>query len=129
MLFEKLPYDSFGGKFTSFMYETPTAVSFVRDALKRGLALGRRLGTNPFKYGLVAGTDTHIAAAGYTDERKHPGMAAPGPRREASCRLGCRTTPSSIPEVWRCCGRRRTPATRSSRPCGGARPMARAARG
>ena len=76
--FEKLPYDSFGGKFTSFMYEAPTPVSFVRDALKRGLALGRRLGTNPFKYGLIAGTDTHIAAAGYTDERKHPGHGGAG---------------------------------------------------
>jgi hypothetical protein len=76
--FEKLSYDSFGGKFTSFMYEAPTAVSFVRDALKRGLALGRRLGANPFKYGLVASTDTHIAAAGYTDERAHPGHGGAG---------------------------------------------------
>ncbi len=76
--FEKLPYDSFGGKFSRFMYEAPTASNFVRDALKQGLALGRRLGANPFKYGIVASTDTHLAAAGFTDERAHPGHGGAG---------------------------------------------------
>jgi hypothetical protein len=32
---------------------------YVREALKNGLALERMLGTNPFKYGLAGGTDTH----------------------------------------------------------------------
>jgi hypothetical protein len=76
--FEKLSYDSFGGKFTWFMKEPPAGSNFVRDALKRGLALGRRLGANPFKYGIVASTDTHLGAAGFVDERSHPGHGGAG---------------------------------------------------
>ncbi len=32
---------------------------YARDALKNGLMLEQRLGTNPFKFGIVAGTDMH----------------------------------------------------------------------
>jgi hypothetical protein len=32
---------------------------YLREALKNGLKAGRDLGTNPFKYGLASGTDTH----------------------------------------------------------------------
>jgi len=32
---------------------------YVRDALKNGLMLEQQVGVNPFKYGFVAGTDTH----------------------------------------------------------------------
>jgi hypothetical protein len=32
---------------------------YVRDALKNGLMLEQQVGVNPFKYGLVGGTDTH----------------------------------------------------------------------
>lgn len=34
---------------------------YAREALKTGLRLQQELGTNPFKFGLVAGTDTHNA--------------------------------------------------------------------
>jgi hypothetical protein len=76
--FEKLPYDSFGGRYLSSMRHAPAPSNFVRDALKRGLALGRQLGANPFKYGIIASTDTHLAAAGFTDERNHPGHGGAG---------------------------------------------------
>ncbi len=33
--------------------------SYLRDALSAGLVLQRRLGTNPFKYGFVGGSDLH----------------------------------------------------------------------
>lgn len=36
---------------------------YVREALKNGLALEKKLGTNPFKYGLAGGTDTHNGLA------------------------------------------------------------------
>ncbi|MGE0387882.1 MAG: DUF3604 domain-containing protein [Gammaproteobacteria bacterium] len=35
------------------------AGEYVREALKTGLALGSRLGENPFKFGLVGSTDSH----------------------------------------------------------------------
>jgi Protein of unknown function (DUF3604) len=34
---------------------------YARDALKNGLKIEQDLGTNPFKFGLAAGTDTHNA--------------------------------------------------------------------
>lgn len=34
---------------------------YVREALKNGLKLEEKFGTNPFKYGIVSGTDTHTA--------------------------------------------------------------------
>jgi len=34
---------------------------YLREALKNGLKLEKELGTNPFKYGMAAGTDTHNA--------------------------------------------------------------------
>lgn len=77
--FEKLPYDRFGAKFSIFVSkEVPTAGSFVRDALKQGLLVGRKTGSNPFKFGVVGSTDTHIAAAGMTAEEGHPGHGGAG---------------------------------------------------
>ena len=42
--------------------------SFVRDALKRGLEYEAKLGTNPFKYGMIGSTDTHNSTPGNTVE-------------------------------------------------------------
>jgi hypothetical protein len=36
---------------------------YLREALKNGLKLEQDLGTNPFKYGMAAGTDTHNSLA------------------------------------------------------------------
>lgn len=43
--------------------KTPEMIHFeyVREALKQGLKLEKSLGTNPFKFGLVSGTDAHTA--------------------------------------------------------------------
>ncbi len=37
----------------------PRPGDYVRSALKTGLALGRSLGVNPFKFGLIGSTDAH----------------------------------------------------------------------
>ena len=47
--------------------------SFVRNVLKDGLAIERRLGVNPFKLGLIASTDNHNGTPGNTDEKDWPG--------------------------------------------------------
>jgi hypothetical protein len=77
--FEKLAYDRFGPKF-SFMArnEPPTAQNFVRNALMRGLAQQASIGANSLKYGIIASTDTHIAAPGLTAEKDHPGHGGAG---------------------------------------------------
>ena len=77
--FENLPYGSFGAKFTPFSREpAPGRSSFVRGALGIGLRLQAAIGANPFRYGIIASTDTHIAAPGLTAERGHPGHGGAG---------------------------------------------------
>jgi hypothetical protein len=36
---------------------------YAREALKRGLALEKKLGTNPYKFGMVGATDSHTSLA------------------------------------------------------------------
>ena len=50
--------------------------SFVRGALASGLSELQRIGTNPFKLGLIGSTDTHLSAPGLVDEDQHRGHAA-----------------------------------------------------
>ena len=47
--------------------------SYTRHALTLGLAEEARLGVNPFKFGLMASTDTHNATPGSVEERSYPG--------------------------------------------------------
>jgi hypothetical protein len=47
--------------------------SYVRYALTEGLAEERRIGANPFKFGLIGSTDTHNGLAGGVEERSWPG--------------------------------------------------------
>jgi hypothetical protein len=47
--------------------------SYVRYALADGLAEEARIGVNPFKFGLMASTDTHNALAGGVEEKTWPG--------------------------------------------------------
>ena len=76
--FEKLPYDNFGGKFSSFMRHAPEDNNFLRNVLKTGLLEEERLGVNPFKLGLIASTDTHLGTPGAVDESAHPGHGGAG---------------------------------------------------
>ncbi len=47
--------------------------SYARYALVEGLAEEVRIGVNPFKFGLIASTDTHNGLAGGAEERSWPG--------------------------------------------------------
>jgi hypothetical protein len=75
---EKLPYDNFMGRFASFQRREPAALNFVRTALGMGLELGASLGTNPFAFGLIASTDTHLGTPGLVGERDYPGHGGAG---------------------------------------------------
>lgn len=76
--FELLPYTDFQGKYLSWLAAPPTRSSFVRDTLERGLLHEERVGANPFKFGIIASTDTHLAAAGAVEEQGHPGHGGAG---------------------------------------------------
>lgn len=95
--FELLEYDSFGGKNTGTVGGAPMEVlalfvpdeelpvskppeqsNFLRYALKKGLEQQATLGVNSFRYGLIASTDTHIAAPGLTMENNYAGHGGAG---------------------------------------------------
>lgn len=95
--FEKMGYDSFGGKNTGMaeggaldwltmfvdddtlpVTKPPEESNFLRYGLKKGLQQKAELGANSFKFGLISSTDTHIAAPGLTMEKNHPGHGGAG---------------------------------------------------
>ncbi len=45
-----------------------SSYSMVRDGLKEGLRQADRLGVNPFKYGFIGSTDTHLGTPADTEE-------------------------------------------------------------
>lgn len=51
---------------------------FVREALRDGLRVGKRTGVNPFKFGIVASTDTHLALPGAAEEDRFQGGGGAG---------------------------------------------------
>ncbi|MCA9511393.1 MAG: DUF3604 domain-containing protein [Myxococcales bacterium] len=79
--FEKLPYDSFAGVRQTpnvWHHMAPKRSAMVREALRKGLAVERRVGANPFKYGIVASTDTHLGTPGLTEEYQPYGHGGAG---------------------------------------------------
>lgn len=56
---------------------------YARSALKTGLQLERKLGVNPYKFGMVGSTDAHTSLAAVEEDNffgKHSGVE-PGPHR------------------------------------------------
>jgi hypothetical protein len=76
--FEKLPYDDFGGRYLAFRGRPPQRGQYAREALKRGLLLEMQLGANPFRFGLIASTDTHLGTPGLVSEHAFPGHGGAG---------------------------------------------------
>jgi hypothetical protein len=77
--FEKLAMDSFAGRFSSFTAEPPRARQFIRNILKEGLMEEERLGVNPFQFGLIGSTDTHLGTPGLVAESAdYPGHGGAG---------------------------------------------------
>ncbi len=75
--FELLPYKDFSSKFFSDNSNVP-ASSFVRYGLNRGIEIKDAYQINPFKYGFIASTDTHLATAGAVDETLMQGHGGAG---------------------------------------------------
>jgi hypothetical protein len=56
----------------------PETRDFVRDALGLGMQLQTELGVNPYKYGIIASTDTHLGTPGLVDETAFLGHGGAG---------------------------------------------------
>jgi len=77
--FEILPFSNLSTAFLEIITE-PDPTSFLRYAYGEGMKFETSLGTNPFQYGIIAGTDTHISAPGFVAEddfKGHGGAGAP----------------------------------------------------
>jgi hypothetical protein len=86
------------------------AGEYARAALKRGLAIEARLGTNPYKFGQIGSTDSHTSLATAQEDNffgKHSG-AEPKPGRmthdfmktEAGSIAGWQMVASGLAAVW-----------------------------
>ncbi len=83
---------------------------YAREALKNGLLLEARLGTNPYKFGMVGSTDSHTGLSTSEEDNffgKHSG-AEPSPDRmrhpftktEEGAVEGWKTVASGLAAVW-----------------------------
>jgi Protein of unknown function (DUF3604) len=84
------------GNLTMQRKSTPDmqAGNYVREALKRGLAIEARTGVNPYKFGLIGSTDSHTGLATGDENNffgKHSGVEPGAARASAPQNLGTTT--------------------------------------
>lgn len=75
--FEFIPYSNLSGPVLGLQSD-PEDRDFARFVLARGLDLRRTLGVNPFHYGFIGSTDTHLGIPGATSEERFPGHGGAG---------------------------------------------------
>ncbi|NQZ97854.1 MAG: DUF3604 domain-containing protein [Myxococcales bacterium] len=108
--FEKLDYDSFAGVQRMAALRPggevpkPKRSAMVREALKKGLLLQERLGTNPLKFGIIASTDTHLGAPGLVMEYDSKGHGGAGMSSATAMPVGLpdniEFNPGGLAVVW-----------------------------
>ena len=129
--FEKLPYNTLGGRINSRVAKpVGPAAGFVRRTLSEGFRYRREFGINPYQFGLIASTDDHLAAPGMVAEKDYFGHSDAGStlRRVLSVDTRFPMLPSSVLVGWQRSGPRKIPAIRCMLQCSGVRSMAAAAR-
>ncbi len=86
------------------------AGEYAREALKRGLAIESRLGTNPYKFGIVGATDSHTSLVTADEDNffgKHTGyepkpgrMSHPFMKTDSGTIEGWQMVASGLGAVW-----------------------------
>lgn len=86
------------------------AGEYAREALKNGMAIETRLGTNPYKFGLIGSTDSHTSLADAEEDNffgKHTGyepnpgrMTHPFMENENGTIMGWQMVASGLAAVW-----------------------------
>lgn len=103
--FEQLPYDSFGGQ-NIRMFSKPARPEggFLREVLRDGLRYQEKLGVNPFKWGFIGSTDTHLGTPGAVSESKfigHGGAGVPaGEKVPAGLPDALEFNPGGLAVLW-----------------------------
>jgi len=86
------------------------AGEYAREALKRGLAIEGKLGTNPYKFGMIGSTDSHTSLATAEEDNffgKHTGyepkpgrLDHPFMKNENGSIMGWQMVASGLAAVW-----------------------------
>jgi hypothetical protein len=77
--FEKLAMRNFRGRALPLFEDPPVERQFLRHVLRDGLALEQATGVNPFQFGFIASTDTHLGTPGLAAESAdYPGHGGAG---------------------------------------------------
>ena len=86
------------------------AGEYAREALKRGLSIESKLGTNPYKFGMIGATDSHTSLATAEEDNffgKHTGyepkpgrMTHPFMENENGTIMGWQMVASGLAAVW-----------------------------
>ena len=73
--------------------------SYVRSGLRRGLEIEKKIGVNPYKFGVIGSTDNHTALAASAEDNFFGKFldSEPGPGRVESCMGGC-GRPVTLPD-------------------------------
>ncbi len=101
--FEKLPFAQMDQQPFKFLWSQANSQSYVRDALGRGLIETQNGRANPFKFGIIASTDSHLGTPGLVDESAYPGHGAGGDtsRVEIAARPdAAEFNPGGLAVVW-----------------------------
>jgi hypothetical protein len=90
--------------------EDMLAGEYAREALKRGLAIETKLGTNPYKFGMIGSTDSHTSLATAEEDNffgKHSGyepnphrMTHPFMKTDKGEIMGWQMVASGLAAVW-----------------------------
>ena len=72
--FEQLPKDNIAG----YPGGPKPDTGFMRTVLADGMMLEQQLGVNPYQYGIIASTDTHLGTPGATEEDRFLGHGGAG---------------------------------------------------
>jgi hypothetical protein len=96
--FEKFPFNSLSsaavGAAGTADGGLPQPTDFVRQALGLGLQFEKSRGVNPYRYGIIASTDTHLGTPGLVDESNYPGHGGAGAASRSA-------VPPGLPDhVW-----------------------------
>jgi len=76
--FELLAHNTLASVALSSPPDTLTARDFLRDALGQGLGFEASLGENPFAYGFIGSTDSHLGTPGAVEEAAFAGHGGAG---------------------------------------------------
>ena len=103
--FERIPYNNLAGdRFGGVGTGAPVESDFLRAALKEGLLKEQQLGANPFKYGFIGSSDTHIASPGNVREGNFPGHGGNGANARDSLPKGLTDaieySPGGLAVLW-----------------------------